>query len=443
MAARTRPLPTKPAKPVWPWLLLTAVLLGLLSWGYRVVTQPSNPAVQARALGRTPAQNWQALRAFGPRPVGSKGHDRAVDWLETQFSALGYRVTRQDVPLTRSFDLGGSLRSGQTVIPVAAIYGAAGGEQTAKLVRVPPQASAEQLRQLPVQTNIALTTCPGPNWKPLVEAVMTAGAFGLVVIDDCPTRRWQKVDATPLPLVQAGARDKGRLLALAGQTVTLRSQVEERPVTGHNLVAARVKARPEVLLGAHLDTVNGSLGANDNSSGVLSVLEAARQAVNTPLADHTWFVLFDAEEDGTLGSRAFVRQFGFPLHSTRAMLNFDMVGVDVRPLGAAIDPEVLPLARQVRPTLRVFEDEPVSDRKILGRFAPPTGRSDHLHFKLTQKRTVFLHRGEDVNYHAPTDQTLQTALVQDTADFGVALARAVLKADLKVKEPCRIGAPSC
>lgn len=448
MSARTRPLPTKPAKPLWPWFVLALVLAGLAYWAYRVATQPRDPAVVAGSTQRTVAQDWQTLSTFGPRPVGSDGHDRAVDWLETQFLALGYRVTRQEVTLARPFDLGGTVQAGGTVIPVQAIYGAAGGEQTAKLVRVPPQATPEQLSRLGLQTNIALTICPGPDWKPLVENLLNTGAFGLVVIDDCPTARWQKVGATLFPLVYASVQEKARLLALAGQTVTVKSSVEQRQATGHNLVAARVNSSPEVVFGAHLDTVNGSPGANDNSSGVLAVLEAARQVVNTPLADQAWFALFDAEEDGTIGSRAFVRGFSYPLHDTRAMLNFDMVGVNaqpsgLQPLGVAIHPEVLPLARKLRPDLRVFEDEPISKVKILGRYAPPTGRSDHLHFKTIGIRTVFLNTGEDVNYHAPSDRTLHPALVQESADFAVALGRSVIRAKLPVDEPCGIGERNC
>ena len=42
-----------------------------------------------------------------------------------------------------------------------------------------------------------------------------------------------------------------------------------------------------------------------------------------------WFVAFDGEEDGLQGSRAFVRQAEPQfLGQLRAMLNFDMVGVN-------------------------------------------------------------------------------------------------------------------
>ena len=87
--------------------------------------------------------------------------------------------------------------------------------------------------------------------------------------------------------------------------------------------------------------------------------------------------------------------------------------------------------------------EKANGPKILGRYAPLVANSDHRFFKEIGVRTVFLHGGEDVHYHAPSDLTLQPELVQDTADFAVSLAREVIKAELKVDEPCGIGERDC
>ncbi|MFC6664532.1 M28 family metallopeptidase [Deinococcus radiopugnans] len=167
--------------------------------------------------------------------------------------------------------------------------------------------------------------------------------------------------------MQLSAADGKRVLARAGQTATVTSSVEFRRVTGHNLIAARVNAAPQIVFGAHLDSVNGSPGANDNASGVLAVLATARRAATLPLAEQAWFVLFDAEEDGLYGSRAFARDPAYPIRETRAMFNLDMVGVAAEPLGLAGNAEVLALARQLRPGVRVFEDDPLPSRETFGR----------------------------------------------------------------------------
>ncbi|GMA14396.1 aminopeptidase [Deinococcus metallilatus] len=441
MHARSRPLPTRPRPPVWKWLLPAALVLGG-GWGaWYWASRPHDPPVQTAALSRTASQDWRGLQAFGPRPVGSEGHDRAEEWLADQFRALGYPVTEQPVTLERPYDRGGTLKVGSLSVPAAALYGSRGGEQEGRLVRLPSGATSEQMEARGLRGQIALTTCQewdgeGVTRRDLVERATQAGALGLVLVQDCAVRQLQRVPATPLPLVQVSAADGAKVLPLAGQPARLTSKVEVREVKGHNLIAARVEAKPEVLFGAHLDSVNDSPGANDNASGVLAVLEAAREAARTPLADRAWFVLFDAEEDGLVGSRAFVDAHRYPLRQTRAMLNLDMVGVNVEPLGVAAHAELLPLARRVRPGVRVFEDEAATRRETFGRSMNISGNSDQVPFQSWGVRTVFIHRGLDRNYHAATDLTLSPALVREAGDFAVKLAQAVLAAPWTPDEPC-------
>ena len=63
---------------------------------------------------------------------------------------------------------------------------------------------------------------------------------------------------------------------------------------------------PLIVLGAHFDTVAGSPGASDNASGVAAVLAVARHLQDVPCrAADVAIALFDQEEVGLLGSRAF------------------------------------------------------------------------------------------------------------------------------------------
>ncbi len=443
MYARRRALPTRPAVPAWKWALAVVLSLLLLGGGWRTLTLPRNPAAQHGAATRTVAQDWAELKAFGPRPVGTPDHDRALEWLSDQFGAMGYRVTRQPVTLTRTFDRGGRLSLPGLSVPVQALYGAVGGEQRGRLVRVPADATRERMEALGVRGQLALTTCGRVPWRELTDRMLAAGAFGAVIVDDCARRALQRVGDTALPLVKVGAADGQKVLARAGQPATLTSSVDLREVTGHNLIAARVEAAPQIVFGAHLDSVDASPGANDNASGVLAVLNVARRAAGTPLADRAWFVLFDAEEDGVYGSRVFAGDRAYPIRETRAMLNFDMVGVAAQPLGVATTGDLLPLARAVRPDLRVFEDEPLDSGETFGRTARLSGRSDHVNFKRWGVRTVFMHRGEDPAYHSPADTALDPALVQDAAAFALDLAGRVLSAPWSPREPCGLTGRDC
>ncbi|WP_446039234.1 M28 family peptidase [Streptomyces sp. SID1121] len=66
--------------------------------------------------------------------------------------------------------------------------------------------------------------------------------------------------------------------------------------------------RSTVVVGAHLDTVLDSPGADDNASGVAVVLETARVLARLPQPPDVTLMLFDMEETGLIGSREAVRQ---------------------------------------------------------------------------------------------------------------------------------------
>lgn len=68
-------------------------------------------------------------------------------------------------------------------------------------------------------------------------------------------------------------------------------------------------------------------GADDNASGTSSLLELARQMRKAKDNKRTIiFIAFGGEEEGLLGSKAYVENPAFPLENTIAMINMDMVG---------------------------------------------------------------------------------------------------------------------
>lgn len=82
---------------------------------------------------------------------------------------------------------------------------------------------------------------------------------------------------------------------------------EYRGLQGANLVARKPGRSPAtVVVGAHLDTVRDSPGADDNGSGVVALLELARILAPLPLRRSVELVAFDMEEIGLAGSRAYV-----------------------------------------------------------------------------------------------------------------------------------------
>jgi aminopeptidase YwaD len=83
-----------------------------------------------------------------------------------------------------------------------------------------------------------------------------------------------------------------------------------------------------LVVGAHRDTVEGAPGADDNTSGVATVLEMANVLGPVPLATTIRFVLFGAEELGLLGSDYYTHHMG--ADHVVGMVNLDMEGAGER-----------------------------------------------------------------------------------------------------------------
>ncbi len=95
-----------------------------------------------------------------------------------------------------------------------------------------------------------------------------------------------------------------------------------------------------VIVGAHYDHLGlggfGSLdpdstgsvhnGADDNASGSAMLIQIAQHLAQSPPARTVIFIAFSGEELGLLGSSYYVKQPIYPLSSTLAMINLDMVG---------------------------------------------------------------------------------------------------------------------
>jgi aminopeptidase YwaD len=69
--------------------------------------------------------------------------------------------------------------------------------------------------------------------------------------------------------------------------------------------AGPFQSAPPLILAAHFDTVQGSPGADDNSSALAVMLAVARRVRNMKLARPIRFIGFNLEEENLLGSSAY------------------------------------------------------------------------------------------------------------------------------------------
>lgn len=141
--------------------------------------------------------------------------------------------------------------------------------------------------------------------------------------------------------------DRARSRAYLRQTLESYgwSPMEQPFDAGINLLAQRPGTAPQagkIIVGAHYDTVSGSPGADDNASGVAAVLEVARLLGPVATPRRLEIVLFDAEEQGLLGSYAFAER-PENLQDLQGVVVLEMVGYTCKTPGCQSRPAGLPL----------------------------------------------------------------------------------------------------
>jgi hypothetical protein len=143
--------------------------------------------------------------------------------------------------------------------------------------------------------------------------------------------------------------------AIPDTTIDLRTVVAERKrgVT-YNVAGllegsdSALKAETIVFSGHydHLGTGPAGVyhGADDNGSGTVAVVEMARAFAANPVKPRRslLFIVFAAEERGLLGSHYYVARPLRPLGTTRAVINFDMIGRNEAPVIPSIPEPGLP-----------------------------------------------------------------------------------------------------
>jgi hypothetical protein len=127
-------------------------------------------------------------------------------------------------------------------------------------------------------------------------------------------------------------REARAFLIETWKSLGLSVQTQDYSETGQNIFAEAGPADPAaetVVLGAHYDSARVTPGANDNATGTaLITAAAARLSLLKSPARRLIFVLFDEEERGMRGSRAFAQRLkdaGVRVHSVHTV---DQMGWD-------------------------------------------------------------------------------------------------------------------
>lgn len=359
----------------------------------------------------------QALVNLGPRVTGTAVMQQASAYLIEEYRKAGYVTQVQPFTYEKFEDQGSRLTVNGVSIQGRALNGSIAGQPTARLVAVPNLGKPADFAAVNVKGAIALVKRGEIPFAEKARNAVAAGAIGVVIVNHQSGEVFGTLGSPSTIPVLAVSRQAGERLLQQAQKDSLQASLsvntQKRTVTGRNIIAHQEGVtQPKLILGGHYDSVAGSPGANDNASGTAVVLAVARQLSSTPIARQAWFIAFDGEEDGLQGSQAFVSsaQPSF-LSRLKAMLNFDMVGVNDR-LGIGGTASLTALAKKTSSAIDTFGSH---------------SGSDHASFNAKGVPVLFFYRGQEPNYHSPKDAGVNPTLLHDTTQTAVRIVRRILE----------------
>lgn len=178
-----------------------------------------------------------------------------------------------------------------------------------------------------------------------------------------------------------------------------------------------------------LDTMAIHNGADDNASGVATVIELAEKLASEKEHRRSIiFAAFGAEEMGLIGSKTFTGKPPVDLEKVVAMFNFDMVGrLDTVTNALSIGgtktaKETEGILNELNPGFQLaFSEEGV-------------GPSDHASFYLQNIPVFFISTGAHSDYHTPNDDAdlIHYNGLKKVADYGLVLVNEVVNRDKKL-----------
>ena len=293
---------------------------------------------------------------FGGRLTGSRAYQRSAEWAAGKFRAAGIKNVKLEAftipngwergwararmvaPLDRPIHIESLGWSPST--PPGGVRG-----EVMPLVDLAPEkirAQADKLRGRIVMINTQAVFAEGlASFTRLIATLplfKEAGASGIMMTDfesnnvlNAYGLTWG-AETNPLPVAQIGSEDAKLITRLMEKgAVTVEFQFNNRnsgPVEVSNVVAEiRGREKPDewIIIGAHLDSWDYGTGAQDNGTGCAMVFEAARaiSALGRAPRRSIRFALWGGEEQGLLGSAAYVHAHAAELNNCIAVLNTD------------------------------------------------------------------------------------------------------------------------
>ena len=336
------------------FFLSTTVVTAQPSLKWQPIFETINREVQSNSKAYSTLK--EASEKIGHRLTGSQNGEKAEEYAYNLFKSDGYEVKYQPFEV-ESWSRGTiETRIGRgldhtMVKSVALAHSPVKSDVKADLVDMGNGLEEDYLKNPgKVKGKMALVylgILPGPKTglKNLHRSEKTAlatkyGAAGILIFNTVPGGVLLTGTASvtgkliPIPAVCIGLED-GMKLKETLQKESLQAAVSMTNFSGlikaRNVIASRKGsslAKEKIVVGGHLDSWDLATGAIDNGIGSFSIMDMARtfSALKLQPKRSVEFVMFMGEEQGLLGSKAYVEQAikDGSASRIRYMLNYDM-----------------------------------------------------------------------------------------------------------------------
>ena len=276
----------------------------------------------------------------GNRYAGRPGHDASAAYAYKVFKAAGWKVSYQEFDYLAYITDGDTVLEkvngdgSKTAIQSFAMDYSGAGDVTAPLERPSGDVLGCTAADFSGFTagDIALVNRGTCTFREKVDAATAAGAAGIVVVNrkgEGELHGTLGADGGEGKIPAIGVSfDEGAKLA-EGDTVheVVDSHTETLPTRNVIADSPGGDTSNTVMAGAHLDSVYGGPGIEDDGSGSAAIMEIAQQFKKAgKLRNHVRLALWTAEESGLVGSTHYVESLSPEAQKQIALyLNFDMI----------------------------------------------------------------------------------------------------------------------
>lgn len=360
---------------------------------------------------------------YGQREAASDGELAAAEFIAGELQSFGYDAETPSFDLQVIDDSEPWLRvtsDGDRAIESLFMFRTGFGDVEGTLVNA-GFGLEDDFPEEGLDGAIALIERGEIDFEVKAQNAVAAGASAVVIYNNEPDNFSGTLQSQGEAPVLSLSQDDGQALATMMESgeVTVRVRVVTLERESRNVVAVKKGSDPNspgIVVGAHFDGDEDSVGANDNASGTAALLAVANALKDDDLAADVTFVAFGSSGLGLIGAQSFVSGLlDEDPPNVGLMINLDVVGSGERAIVAG-DPvtqlETLRLGAELGVSVSPGRD-------------PEGALSEHIVFQAIDIPTAFFFADDLSRVNTPDDtlEFVDATLMGNIANLAVALVR--------------------